>query len=272
MTLTSLSFLPGENERVELVNSQGPFDPSWSPSQLGSLCCRRRRRGSFSWRFFPQQPLGQLRALDPAQDFHLSLLHAARNAEHLCLPAIPDATLESLRQRGCLLCLRSLKRTAGEPPVSASHPHRSFSTEGRTGCSSRPAVRSRRTLPGGHLGSVPSQRERQGAAKSAQPGEGRGGRGTWAHLSPPPSTLPAPACLCPPSGPDARYLLHPVPNQPQIIDCTWLCTPAYIYHPASRALRRLACTFSRPRSEGMEGEREGMSVPAPMPSPWLRRC
>ncbi|CAI9157097.1 unnamed protein product [Rangifer tarandus platyrhynchus] len=93
----------------------------------------------------------------------------------------------------------------------------------------------------------PISRSTQGAAKSAQSGEGRAGWGTWAHLSPPPSTPPAPACLCPPSGPDRRYLLHPVPNQPQIIDCTRLCTPAYVYHPASRALRRSGLYFQPPQ-------------------------
>lgn len=251
MTLTSLSFLPGENERVELVNSQGPFDPSWSPSQFGSLCCGRRRRGSFSRHFFTQQPLGEVRTLNPAQDFHLPLLHAARNPEHLSLPAIPDATLESLRQRGCLLCLRSLKRTAGEPPVSASHPRHHSPRRVELDAVPVPAAAARGHCRVDIWEACPVSGSAQGAAKSAQPGEGHAGRGTWAHLSPPPSTPPAPACLCPPSGPDGRYLLHPVPNQPQIIDCTRLCTPAYIYHPASRALRRVLSA-----TPGVRGWRE----------------
>ena len=187
-------------------------------------------------------------------------------------PSLTPPCLESLRQRGCPLCLRSLKRTAGEPPVSASHPHRRSPRRVELDAVPVPAVRSPRTLPGGHLGSVPSQWERPGCCQVSTAWGGARGAG---HLDPPLTSTfnPArPACLCPPSGPDARYLLHPVPNQPQIIDCTRLCTPAYIYHPASRALRQLACTFSCPRSEGMEGEREGMSVPAPTPSPWLRRC
>ena len=120
MTLTSLSFLPGENERIELVNSQGPFDPSWSRPQLGSLCC---------WApphvFLPSSPSARSEHLILPRIF-TCCFYMQRGTEkppkHLSLPAIPDPALESLGQRGCLLCLRSLQRTAGEPSVSASHP------------------------------------------------------------------------------------------------------------------------------------------------------
>lgn len=106
-------------------------------------------------------------------------------------PSLTPPCLESLRQRGCPLCLRSLKRTAGEPPVSASHPHRRSPRRVELDAVPVPAVRSPRTLPGGHLGSVPSQWERPGCCQVSTAWGGRAGRGTWTHLSPPPSTPPA---------------------------------------------------------------------------------
>lgn len=146
----------------------------------------------------------------------------------------------------------------------------SFSTKGRAGCGSRPCCRSLRTLPGGHLGSVPSQRERPGCCQVSTAWGGARGAG---HLGPPltstfnparpglslPSVWPrweVPAPSCPKSAPN--YRLHPALH------------PSIYLSPCLPGTQ--AGTFSHPRSEGMEGEREGMSVPAPTPSPWLRRC
>ena len=251
MTLTSLSFLPGENERIELVNSQGPFDPSWSRPQLGSLCC---------WApphvFLPSSPSARSEHLILPRIF-TCCFYMQRGTEkppkHLSLPAIPDPALESLGQRGCLLCLRSLQRTAGEPSVSASHP-RGSPRRVEVDAVPIPSVRSLRTLPGGHLGSVPSQRERPGCCQVSTVWGGGCGAG---HLGLPltstfnpvrpslslPSVWPrweVPAPSCPTSAPN--YRLHR------------LCTPAYIYHPTSQALSWVLLVLSA--TPGVRGWKE----------------
>lgn len=247
--MTSLSFLPGENERFELVNSQGPFDPSWSRPQLGSLCCGRRRGAPSPHVFPPSSPSARSEHSTLPRIF-TCLYYMQRGTQkppkHLSLPAIPDPALESLRQRGCLLYLRSLERAAEEPPVSASHPHSPRRVE--LDAVPVPAVRSLRTLPGGHLGSMPSQRERPGCCQVSTAWGGERGEGTWAYLSPPPSTLSAPACLCPPSGPDERYLLHPVPNQLQIIDCT-SSAPQHIFITLPPTPSVGSCLYFQPLQE-----------------------
>lgn len=149
----------------------------------------------------------------------------------------------------------------------------SFSTKGRTGCGSRPCC----PQPEDTAGWTSGKRAQSAGAPRVLPSQhsrGRGARGgapgptSHLHLQPRPPR-PVSALRLAQTGGTCSILSQISPklstapgSAPQHMFIT--LPPGHSGGPA--------CTFSRPRSEGMEGEREGMSVPAPTPSPWLRRC
>lgn len=225
--------------------------------------------------FFPQQPFRQVRTLNPAQDFHLLLLHAARN------PEAPKAPLSPSHPRPC----PGVSRAEGMPPLLKESPKNSrgaaclcftstsFSTKGRGGCGSHPCC----PQPEDTAGWTSGKRAQSAGAPRVLPSQHSLGRRVWGGAPGPTSHLHLQPC--PPQPVSALRLAQMGGTCSILSHISSKLSTAPALHPSiylspylPGPQLGLACTFSHPRSERMEGERAEMAVPAPTPSPWLGRC